>query len=150
MIVGLLILVLVLFLFAVISLSWFFLMETLRRFIDVQMIVIDLKHIIKSAQMRANKWMLLNKNNSLQRHKWMLIKDYLWIEMSMEDVVTLSTRMRRLSSFSQCLRVVGHCHTKKKRHYLLVIFSAFRLTSLRLHERSFKRQTLRGKQWGGR
>ena len=64
----------------------------------------------------------------------------------MEDVVKLSTRMRRLSPLSWCLCVVKFYHPKGG-HYRLARFSAFRLSSLRSHKRGFKRETLC--QWCG-
>ena len=65
--------------------------------------------------------------------------------MSMEDVVKLSTWMRRLSSLSWCLCMVEHCHADGG-HYRLAWFSAFRL-SFFLCDREFTRQTLF--QWWG-
>ena len=59
----------------------------------------------------------------------------------MEDAVKLFTRMRRLSPLFWCLRLVEHFH-EEGGNYQLARFSAFRLPSLQLHKRGFKRQTL--------
>ena len=61
--------------------------------------------------------------------------------VSMEDVVKLSSRMRQLSPLSWHLHVVEHCLTEEG-HYGLARFRAFKLSSLRPHERRLKRKSL--------
>ena len=61
--------------------------------------------------------------------------------VSMEDLVKLSNRMRRLSLLSQYLCVVKHCH-EEGGPYRLIRFSAFKRSYLWPKERGFKRQTL--------
>ena len=77
------------------------------------------------------------------------VMPFSWVQeqLSMEDVVKLSTWMRGLSPLYWCLCVVKHWYAERGQNWL-ARFSTFRLSSFQPHERGcFKKPTLC--QWRG-